>query len=121
MDWSEEALWNKAKRFHELAREHDREKPRYCFYALLSFEFLSRAALAKVHPALLADPQDPNNILYACGINATERPFSVPAKTVFHRLGFIIQISARTTSQSVAFLPSCGIENCTPVPSPWKR
>jgi hypothetical protein len=51
---------------------------------------LSRAALASIHPALLADPQDGNNILYAFGFPATSRPVTIPAKTVFSRLKFVV-------------------------------
>jgi hypothetical protein len=41
--------------------------------------------VAKIHPSLLADPNQPENILYACGVGSPVNPRSVLAKTVFAR------------------------------------
>lgn len=90
-EWSSDTLWNKGKLYIERAFEQDRRSDLFPFYASLGLEFLARAALASVHPALLADPQDGNNILYAFGFPATARPVTVPAKTVFSRLKFVIE------------------------------
>jgi len=89
-EWSSDALWNKGKIYVGRALEQDRRSDLFPFYASLGLEFLARAALARIHPALLADPQDGNNILYAFGFPATARPVTVPAKTVFSRLKFVI-------------------------------
>jgi len=89
-EWSADTLWNKGKLYLTRAFEQDRKSEQFPFYASLGLEFLSRAALASVHPALLADPQDGNNILYAFGFPATSRPITIPAKTVFSRLKFVI-------------------------------
>jgi len=89
-EWSTDTLWNKAKLYLTRAFEQDRRADLFPFYASLGLEFLGRAALAGVHPALLADPQDGNNILYAFGFPATSRPMAIPAKTVFSRLKFVI-------------------------------
>lgn len=70
--------------------QEDREGPMFPFWASLALEFLARATLAKVHPALLADPQDGDNILYACGVGLTARPKSIPVKTVFARCHKIV-------------------------------
>ena len=67
-----------------------RQGAEFPFFAILSLEFLARSVLAKIHPSLLADPQDPNSILYANGIPATDKPRSVPAKIVFLRLKSIV-------------------------------
>jgi hypothetical protein len=89
-EWSSDTLWNKGKLYLARAFERDRTGDLFPFYASLGLEFLARAALASVHPALLADPQDGNNILYAFGFPATARPTSIPTKTVFSRLKFVI-------------------------------
>jgi hypothetical protein len=90
LEWSVDTLWNKAKLYLARAFEQDRTAELFPFYASLGLEFLGRAALANVHPALLADPQDGGNILYAFGFPATSRPITIPAKTVFSRLKFVV-------------------------------
>lgn len=74
----------------ERALNSDRQGSEFPFFAILSLEFLARSVLAKVHPSLLADPQDANSVLYANGIPATDKPRSVPAKTVFIRLKWAV-------------------------------
>jgi hypothetical protein len=77
-EWSSDALWNKAKIYIDRAFTGDRESQLFPFFAAIELEFLARAALARVHPSLLADPQDGNNILYGFGYPATERPITIP-------------------------------------------
>lgn len=89
-DWSSDSLWNKAKLYTERSLEQDRRSDLFPFFASLGLEFLARAVLASVHPALLADPQEGNNILYAFGFPATSRPITIPAKTVYSRLKFVV-------------------------------
>lgn len=89
-EWSSDALWNKAKLYIERAFTGDRDGELFPFFSVIALEFLARAALAKVHPSLLADPQDASNILYAFGYPATERPVSIPAKTIFSRLSYVV-------------------------------
>jgi hypothetical protein len=88
--WSFEALWQKAKLFAERASEQDREGPLFPFWGVLALELLARAALAKTHPALLADPTDHNNILYAFGLGSVKNPKSIPAKALFSRCSELI-------------------------------
>jgi hypothetical protein len=89
-EWSSDALWNKAKIYIERAFTGDRESELFPFFAAIGLEFLARAALARVHPSLLADPQDGNNILYGFGYPATERPITIPAKTIYSRLSYVV-------------------------------
>lgn len=90
-EWTDESLWVKAVAYIKRAFLEDRRSDFFPFLASLGLEFAARAAVAKVHPALLADPQDGTNILYAFGYPATSRPTSIPAKTVFTRLKYIIE------------------------------
>jgi len=90
LEWSSDTLSNKAKVYLARAFEQDRKSELFPFYCSLGLEFLARATLASIHPALLADPQDGNNILYAFGFSATARPMSIPAKTVYSRLKFVV-------------------------------
>lgn len=91
MLWTEELLFNKAKLYMQRANAEDTESPLYPFWASLSLEFLCRAALAKVHPALLADPREARNIFYACGLPIKGLAKSIQAKTVFLRCTEIIK------------------------------
>jgi hypothetical protein len=89
-EWSRDSLWNKGITYIKRAFEEDRKSEMFPFFASLGLEFLGRSALASVHPALLADPQDGKNILYAFGFPATARPISIPANTVYSRLKFVV-------------------------------
>jgi hypothetical protein len=91
MKWDPNALWLKAKSYADRghsASEGDLEFPLYC---ALSLEFLARAALASVHPALLAKPDDDGvSLFYALGLPTKRQPQSVEMKTVHARLANII-------------------------------
>ena len=87
---TQQALWQKAKLFTDRAFEADRGGSMFPLWATLALELLARAALAHVHPALLADPQKGANLLYALGHSTTAPPKSVSAKTVFARCKEII-------------------------------
>ena len=84
--WDYDSLYNKAKVYVRKALEHEQpESEEVPLWSVLALELLSRATLAKVHPALLADPRDGGSLLHACGYPSKKSPTSVPAKTVFHR------------------------------------
>jgi len=84
--WSFDELFLKSATLARRGLDHpdpdSSEVPLWCF---VSLEMLARSALANINVALLADPSDGNNILYACGFPSTKSPRSIPAKTVFHR------------------------------------
>ncbi|MBX2851813.1 MAG: hypothetical protein KTR15_08725 [Phycisphaeraceae bacterium] len=84
--WTFDELFLKAATLARRGLNHPNpessEVPLWCF---VSLELLARSVLSKTNIALLADPQDGNNILYACGFPSTKSPKSIPAKTVFHR------------------------------------
>jgi len=90
MIWNEQALWQKAKLFASRAFELDREESVFPLWAILAMELLARATLAHVHPALLADQRNGDNLLYAFGYGTESAPKSVPAKTVLSRCSKIV-------------------------------
>jgi hypothetical protein len=90
MIWESEHLFNKAAAVFQKASSLERSDFEYPLLLTMGFELLSRAALAKVHPALLADPSDGENILFAFGFAKTAKPKSIPIRTVFRRLCVII-------------------------------
>ena len=82
--WNSDGLWEKARVAVGRAQEDEFDGGDRGLWYVLALEYLARATLANVHPVLLADPQEGKNILYAFGV-LTEKPKSVPAKTVFMR------------------------------------
>lgn len=89
MNWNYDGLWQKAKVYAERAMRERRDGPLFPFWCSLTLEFLARAALAKVHPALLADPRGDESMLYAFGYPA-KKPKSVPMDTVLTRCCAIV-------------------------------
>lgn len=85
--WSYDTLWEKARLYIDRALSEDRDGPLFPFWAALALELLARATLAKVHPALLAEP---DCILMAFGYDTGKAPKSVMVKTVFLRCQKIV-------------------------------
>lgn len=90
MDWSAEALYGKARVYVHQAHDEPIDSSLFAFWMSLALELLCRAALAKIHPVLLADPMNEGNIQYAFGIIPKINPKSVHAKTVFARCSVFI-------------------------------
>ena len=90
--WTYEKLWLKAKNYINKALLQDRESEMFPFFAAIALEFIARATLAKVHPALLAEPKDGENILYAFGFQKRPlyTPISIPTKLVLERCEIIV-------------------------------
>lgn len=85
-EWNSDALLEKALLYGSRAVESARDSSLYGFWSSLSLELLARAALAKVHPVLLADPRDGMNILSVFGVPMEKgAPISIPAKTLYSR------------------------------------
>jgi hypothetical protein len=84
-DWESDALWQKAKLYAGRAQTEQQEGPLFAFWSILALELLARTVVANVHPALLADPQNLDNLLYAFGLGQLRQPRSVQAKAVFSR------------------------------------
>lgn len=84
-----EALWNKSRVFIARGlRERDaKDFGGFQLWAALALELLGKAALAKSHPVLVADPQHTDSIFAACGHPSGTDNRSITAKTVFERLG----------------------------------
>jgi hypothetical protein len=90
MDWSADTLKAKAKLYGQRAHEQQIESAQFGFWMSLCLELLARAALAKLHPVLLADPRDEGNIHYSFGIIPKGNVRSVQAKTVFARCSIFV-------------------------------
>lgn len=90
LKWTPEALYSKAVLFASYARAVGSDSPVFGLWSSLSIELLARAALAKIHPSLLADPRDHENILYGFGVPTQREPLSIPARTVFGRCRVLV-------------------------------
>jgi hypothetical protein len=61
----------------------------YQLWGSLALELLGKAALGRVHPALVADPQHYESLFAACGKPVSPDVRTIAAKTLFLRLGHI--------------------------------
>ena len=86
---SHEALFNKSKTYIQrgLRAKQDGNLPEYQLWASIALELLGKAALADIHPSLVADPQSIDSLLVAAGIPVTTNVKTISAHTVFQRLG----------------------------------
>jgi hypothetical protein len=67
----------------------DKDTEEYQLWASLSLELLGKAALAKVHPALVADPLHFQSLFAACGRQLSPDIKTITAKTLFERLSHL--------------------------------
>jgi len=91
--WDAESLYNKAQRYVQRMLEVRDSDWEYALWSSFSLELLTRSALSNVNPALVADPENWNNLYYALGFTPTEAKFSpksIPISEVIKRLGSIV-------------------------------
>jgi hypothetical protein len=88
------ALFNKAERYVQHMSAHDSDEWEYALWSSLALEFLARAALANVSPALLAEADKSWASLYhSLGFTPTEERFtpkSIIVSETFRRLTAIL-------------------------------
>lgn len=103
--WSKDALLSKARVYIERASNVDVGSGLEALWSLLALELLARAALANVHPALLADPQDGAHLLYAFGHGEPRPPKSAPLATVFRRCRVVVPLfTVQTEKDGIALM-----------------
>jgi len=73
--WSKEALLAKAQLYAEEMLSHSRDEWQFGIASTFVLEFVARAALANISPALLADSKDSSNLYFALGKNPTAPKF----------------------------------------------
>ena len=85
--WDSESLWLKAKMFVNRAMDEGREFEEQAFWAAAALELLGKAALARISPVLIANPDDDGkSILIATGaIEFSDAFSSVQAKAIWSR------------------------------------
>jgi hypothetical protein len=83
-----DALWAKSRVFIDRAlraRDHQ-EELEFPLWSAMALELIGKAALARISPALVADPNDFGSLFFACGGAEPADKKSIQAKTVFLRL-----------------------------------
>ncbi|RYG95621.1 MAG: hypothetical protein EON58_13780, partial [Alphaproteobacteria bacterium] len=89
-----DALYLKAERYIQHMSLFDSDDWEYALWSSLALEFLARAALANVSPALIADTDKSwSSLYYALGFTPTEERFgpkSIAVSEVFKRLTAIL-------------------------------
>lgn len=87
-----DALWAKSRAFIERAlRARDRQDDlEYHLWAAVSLELVGKAALARISPALVCDPDHFGSLLFACGGKEPADKKSIQARTVFERLTHVL-------------------------------
>ncbi|WP_336960961.1 hypothetical protein [Sphingobium aquiterrae] len=92
--WDSQALYDKAARYMQQVEGLDSDEWDYALWSSLALELLARAALANVHPALLAEPdKNGSNLVSALGFEPIEKKFSPKSITVaevFRRLAAML-------------------------------
>lgn len=85
------ALYAKSKLYiaRGLRAQAANDAEEYQLWASLALELLGKAALAGVHPSLIADPQHFQSLFAACGRPLTPDVKTITAKTLFERLGHV--------------------------------
>lgn len=86
-----EALYAKSQVYirRGFRAQADEDTEEYQLWASLALELLGKAALAKVHPALVADPNHYQSLFAACGRQLSPEIKTIAAHTLFERLSHI--------------------------------
>lgn len=78
MNWTKDALFSKAKILIEKAFREDQDSMFFGLFCSLALELLARAAVANIHPTLLAETDSKQkNLLYALGKDDSISPKSI--------------------------------------------
>ena len=87
----QQALYNKSRVYirRGFRAKQEGEIEEYQLWASLALELLGKSALAKVHPALIADPTHYQSLFAACGHQISPDIKTITAKTLFERLGHL--------------------------------
>ena len=100
--------------YAEQAMKSDPNSTMLPLLSSFALELLGKAALAKIHPALIADPRGEGEaILYAFGVD-TNDPKTIMANTVFKRVGKLVPGFTIEDQSSCLALARGEIVNCIP-------
>lgn len=88
-----EGLWNKAKALIDraISRRNESAFDEFQLWASISLEILGKAALAKIHPVLVVNPEKFEFLLAACGHTHSNNYRTILAKTLFERCKTVVK------------------------------
>lgn len=88
-----EAVLGKSKAYilRALARKQGGDLDEYQLWASLALELFGKAALARIHPSLIADPTHFQSLFAASGINISTDIKTIAAHTLYERLRHLSQ------------------------------
>ncbi|HEY1661702.1 MAG TPA: hypothetical protein VGI03_04725 [Verrucomicrobiae bacterium] len=86
-----DALYSKSRAYisRGFRAQAAKDTDEYQLWASLALELLGKAALAKIHPALVADPLHFQSLFAACGRQISPDIRTITAKTLFERLSHL--------------------------------
>ncbi|MDR7050007.1 hypothetical protein J2X54_002462 [Duganella sp. 3397] len=87
-----EAIFSKSKEYirKALLRKEGNDLDEYQLWSSLALELLGKAALAKIHPSLIADPTHAPSLFAAAGHNLSTDVKTIAAHTLFERLRTVV-------------------------------
>lgn len=84
---SHEALLTKSRVYARRSLQLSNADPELCqLWASLALELLAKSALARIHPSLVVETDNPNSLLEANGIHTGTRIRTITAKVTYTRL-----------------------------------
>jgi hypothetical protein len=101
--WSRDALLAKAQRYAEEMASHSEGEWQFGLWSTFILEFVARAALGNISPALLADIKDWNNLYYSLGFDPKATKFVPKSSDIVTVLGRLREILPEFTPELESF------------------
>lgn len=101
--WSKDALLAKALRYAEEMQLHSRDDWRFGLTSTFVLEFVARAALANINPALLADLKSWNNLYFALGHTPNAAKYIPKSIDITEVLSRLLETLPKFTSELQGF------------------
>jgi len=101
--WSEEALLTKAELYARQMHSYAHDEWQFVLWSTFVLELLARAVVSATSPALLADPKDPNNALYALGVEIKAPKFTPKSLDISSVLRLIERIQSEFVPELSGF------------------
>lgn len=85
--WNPDALRAKAERYAERMFRHGTDDSEKALWSSLALELLARAALANIHPTLLAECKDSTNLIHSLGFEPKKGKFTPTSIAIAQAVG----------------------------------
>jgi hypothetical protein len=105
-EWSKDALFSKAQLYAEAMAEHEDSNWQFGLWSAFTLEMLIRSLVANTSPALVADTQDWNNILYGLGVAPKKAKFVAKSAAITELVTRAEDLCAEFTREHANFCVS---------------